>query len=195
METSTILIIIILIAGLLVFPFTVSLYLARSKALGTRKFLKFLRCSKNLAVSFVNVLIAEYKAIAFIPNAIGSLAALTFYFSEALNVDQGLVIQLFLLHLTLIVVSSVGIGILQIATSNLRAFLAFIGESVSSWAFISGNLFLVYFLLLLWTPGLSVFLLALVSIILFFMGLVLAYSLKDSVETYVEGAKKWVQES
>ncbi len=182
----------ILLIGILLFPLTISIYLVKDRTVGGGAFLSFLRESNDLAVGFTDGLIAEYKAIVFAPNLVGVFAELLLTLSDftgLLKIPVDLIVQVLFFHLTLIVVSSAGLGLLQMAKQTV--ILAVLGEAALSWAFFSGNLFLIYMLLLLWGTGLPIFFAIMGSIVLLFMGFVLYFSTRDSAKEYVRGAVRW----
>ena len=164
------------------------LYLLKSK-IKIREFFKFIATSEDLAVNYNKQLVDLYKTIVFIPNIVGAFADILTKFYSILNIPEGTVVQLLFYHLALLVLSSVGIGLLAIAES--RVLLVFLGELVSNWAFISGTLLFVN---LLYNLASSIGLVLVASMnlaILLFLLLTIYFVLVKSSETYLRGAETW----
>jgi hypothetical protein len=179
-----------LIIGLVIFPLIMFSYLLKSK-IKIPEFFRFISKSENLAVGYNKELIDQYKAIVFVPNLVGAFADIVTKYYSSLNVPEGTILQLLFFHLALLVLSSVGIGLLTIAVQ--RVLLVFLGELVSNWAFISGTLL---FLNLLFNLTSSIGLVLVISMslaILIFLILTIYFVLAKSAETYLNGVEKWKQ--
>lgn len=136
-------------------------------------------------------LVDLYKTIIFIPNIVAAFADILTKYYSTLNLPEDTVIQFLFYHLALLVVSSVGIGLLRIAES--RVLLVFLGELISNWAFISGTLLFVNLLYSLTSSIGSAIVSSINLTILFFLSLTVYFVLVTSDKTYLEGAKKWKQ--
>jgi len=179
-----------LVIGFVVFPLTVFLYLLKAK-IKILEFFKFIVTSEDLAVNYDIQLTDLYKTIGFIPNIVGAFANILIKFYPSLNLPEETVLQLLFYHLALLVLSSVGIGLLRIAES--RVLLVFLGELVSNWAFIGGTLLFATLLYNL-TSSIGLALMASMNIaILLFLLLTIYFVLAKSSRTYLRGAEKWKQ--
>jgi hypothetical protein len=138
-------------------------------------------------------LVDLYKTIVFIPNIVGAFANILTKFYSSLNLPEGAVLQLLFYHLALLVLSSVGIGLLRIAES--RVLLVFLGELVSNWSFISGTLLFVNLLYNL-TSSIGLVLVASMNLaILLFLLLTIYFVLAKSSKTYLRGVEGWRQKT
>jgi hypothetical protein len=181
-----------LVIGLIIFPLTVLLYLLKSK-IKISEFFKFIATSEDLAVNYNMQLVDLYKTIVFIPNIVGAFADIYSKFYSILSLPGETILQLLFYHLALLVLSSVGIGLLRIAES--RVLLVFLGELVSNWAFISGTLLFVSLLYNL-TSSIGLALVASMNLaILLFLLLTIYFVLAKSSKTYLCGAEGWRQKT
>ncbi len=179
---------LLLVIGVVIFPITVLVYLLISR-IGFLKFFRFIKKADNLAVNYSKDMTDMYKTMVFIPNIVGALANILTKFYTNLNIPEPTILELLFYHLALLVISSVGIGLLRIAET--RVLLAFLGEIVSNWAFISGTVLFVNLLFILMGSIGSTLVISMSVVILLFLVVAIYFVLVKSAGTYLEGAKKW----
>jgi hypothetical protein len=180
---------LIMVVGLLTFPSILFFTLLHSKVLRFNDFFKFVLYSNNLAVNYASDLVEEYKITIFAPNIIGVFANTVEKVYTIFKVSGTVISMLLTYHLTLLVISAVGLGILKISKS--RVFLAFLGEIVTNWALISGNLLFIYLLSNLYISLKHAMLLIMVFIVILYLLIMSYFVVAQSVKTYVEGARLW----
>jgi hypothetical protein len=181
-----------LVIGLVIFPLTVFFYLLKGSAKSKMKvseFFTFIVKAETLAGNYNMEMLDMYKTIVFIPNIVGTFADIVAKFYLTLSLSQDVVLELLFFHLVFLVLSSVGVGLLRIAES--RVLLVFLGELVSSWAFVSGTLFFVSLLFNL-TGSIGLLLVASMSFpVILFLLLTIYFVLAKSGKTYQYGAMRW----
>ncbi len=171
----------ILLVGALTFPSAVVALNFRHEVSG-HKFLRTLW--RTRAASGYNVEVTNlYTALIFGPNIIGVLATVITQLGLVTGLPGHLVNELQIYHLTLLVLASVGNGLTR--TGGQRVLPLFLGEVVSSWAFLSGSMLFVFYLLLAHNAAGTVPTIVMCGVIVVFVVTAIAFMIEKSAGTYL----------
>ncbi|NIN67487.1 MAG: hypothetical protein GTO63_22850 [Anaerolineae bacterium] len=152
---------------------------------GFRKGAKFL-IKAELAEGVAKLLADEYKELGFAVNLIGSFLAFAGKDFFPLDLSDPLLASIFSYHLALVVVFSVGVGLLRM--SKDRPLPLIVGDSLGAWALIGGSLILLY-TVFIYARAVDILLLWSMSVVvLTFLG-ALVVGMTKSGRVYFESAR------
>lgn len=172
---------LILALGIAAFPILVTVLAAQDHVtLGS--FVRMLW--KTGTASGYNIEVSNlYAALIFGPNVVGVLATLISQFNASFGLPSRTVLEIQYYHLTLLVLASVATGLTRVG--GQRVLPLFVGEIVGSWAFLSGVMLFVYFIVLAEPAIGAVPTMTMVSAVLLFTVLAFVFMVEKSAGTYV----------
>jgi hypothetical protein len=174
---------------MVIYPFALALRIIRRPGPEWRKLIDFFLHGDNLAAGFTSQLVTYYQVIVFIPNIVGAFGDILLSYYKDLGIPQELVIGLLFTHLLLLLMSGVGLGLLQTALNNV--FPAILGELLLSWTLYSGS-FLFLLLLAQVSQVMSMISVVAMSVLLIVYLLVVTYyATNASADKYIQGAQRW----